>query len=101
VRGSRSGRPVMALLDMLGRRWTLRIGWELRGGAMQYGELRMACGEISTSVLAQRLAELTAAGIVTRNNDGAYALTRDGVELVELLAPLDRWAKRWARRGSM
>ena len=30
VRGSRSGRPVMALLDLLGRRWTLRIIWELR-----------------------------------------------------------------------
>jgi DNA-binding HxlR family transcriptional regulator len=30
VRGSRTGRPVMALLDLLGRRWTLRIVWELR-----------------------------------------------------------------------
>jgi len=29
VRGSRSGRPIMALLDLLGRRWTLRIIWEL------------------------------------------------------------------------
>ena len=30
VRGSRTGRPIMALLDLLGRRWTLRIIWELR-----------------------------------------------------------------------
>ena len=30
VRGSRTGRPVMALLDLLGRRWSLRIIWELR-----------------------------------------------------------------------
>lgn len=29
MRGSRSGRPIMALLDLLGRRWTLRIIWEL------------------------------------------------------------------------
>jgi DNA-binding HxlR family transcriptional regulator len=32
VRGSKSGRPIMALLDLLGRRWTLRILWELREG---------------------------------------------------------------------
>jgi len=30
VRGSRTGRPIMALLDLLGRRWVLRILWELR-----------------------------------------------------------------------
>lgn len=31
VRGSTSGRQIMALLDILGRRWVLRIFWELRG----------------------------------------------------------------------
>src|SRR5262249_6915756 len=30
VRGSKTGRPTVALLDLLGRRWTLRIVWELR-----------------------------------------------------------------------
>ena len=30
VRGSATGRPIMALLDLLGRRMTLRILWELR-----------------------------------------------------------------------
>ena len=30
VRGSASGRPIMVLLDLLGRRWSLRIVWELR-----------------------------------------------------------------------
>ncbi|HEV7693887.1 MAG TPA: hypothetical protein VGO52_23840 [Hyphomonadaceae bacterium] len=34
VRGSRTGRPIMALLDLLGRRWTLRVIWELRGEPM-------------------------------------------------------------------
>ncbi|HTO53257.1 MAG TPA: transcriptional regulator, partial [Myxococcota bacterium] len=32
VRGSRSGRPIMAALDLLGRRWALRVLWELRNG---------------------------------------------------------------------
>ncbi|HJV56497.1 MAG TPA: transcriptional regulator, partial [Methylomirabilota bacterium] len=30
VRGSRTGRPIMALMDLLGRRWALRVIWELR-----------------------------------------------------------------------
>ena len=34
VRGSASGRPIMALLDLLGRRWALRILWELRDGPL-------------------------------------------------------------------
>ena len=37
VRGSRTGRPVMAVLDVLGRRWGLRIAWELRGEALPGG----------------------------------------------------------------
>ena len=34
VRGSRTGRPIMALLDLLGRRWSLRIIWELREASL-------------------------------------------------------------------
>ncbi len=30
VRGSKAGRPLMVALDLLGRRATLRIFWELR-----------------------------------------------------------------------
>ena len=45
VRGSRTGRPIMVLLDLLGRRWALRILWELRGGALTSRALRTACDE--------------------------------------------------------
>jgi DNA-binding HxlR family transcriptional regulator len=40
VRGSRSGRPIMVLLDLLGRRWSLRILWELRDNALTARALR-------------------------------------------------------------
>ena len=40
VRGSTTGRPIMALLDLLGRRWTLRIVWELREEPKRFRELR-------------------------------------------------------------
>ena len=43
VRGSRTGRPIMAALDLLGRRWALRVLWELRGGPLSFRELRARC----------------------------------------------------------
>jgi DNA-binding HxlR family transcriptional regulator len=98
VRGSRTGRPAMALLDLLGRRWALRVLWELRdGSAFTFRELQARCGDISSSVLNDRLRELRDAGIVTAKGDG-YQLTRDGHSLLRALTPLDAWAKRWARR---
>jgi DNA-binding HxlR family transcriptional regulator len=98
VRGSRTGRPVMAALDLLGRRWALRILWELRAGPLGARALRERCDTMSSSVLYERLAELTSAGLVTRTDDGEYALSDLGDSLGEAIAPLDAWARRWARR---
>jgi DNA-binding HxlR family transcriptional regulator len=97
VRGSSTGRPIMALLDLLGRRWALRVGWELRDRTLSFRELRAACGDMSPSVLNQRLAELREAGLVELTELG-YGLTDDGEELLDLIGPLSAWAKRWARR---
>jgi DNA-binding HxlR family transcriptional regulator len=89
----------MALLDLLGRRWALRIGWELRDRELSFRELRAACDDMSPSVLNQRLAELRDAGLVELGADG-YRLTPEGDELLDLIAPLSVWAKRWAKRVS-
>jgi hypothetical protein len=65
VRGSRTGRPVMALLDLMGRRWTLRIVWELREErALTSRALRTACDEASPTIVQARLSELREAGFV-------------------------------------
>jgi len=98
VRGSRTGRPIMALLDLLGRRWALRVLWELRVDSLTFRDLRASCEEMSPSVLNQRLAELRDAGIVTLREGGGYALTAEGRILLRELGDLDAWAKRWARR---
>ena len=95
VRGSVTGRPVMALLDLLGRRWTLRVIWELReDSAPTFRELQSRCDGASSSVLADRLRELTEAGLVAHDGAG-YALTRQGRGLLERLTPLDEWAASW------
>ena len=98
VRGSRTGRPIMALLDLLGRRWMLRIGWELRDGAVTFNELQRRCDMVSPSVLHQRLKDGVESGLFERTPDSAYRFTREGAALMEVLQPLDVWAKRWARR---
>jgi DNA-binding HxlR family transcriptional regulator len=89
----------MALLDLLGRRWALRVLWELRAGALTFRDLQSRCGGMSPSVLNARLAELRQAGIVDGGDDG-YALTVEGHRLLKGLAPLQRWADRWACRGA-
>ena len=97
VRGSTTGRPIMAILDLLGRRWTLRIGWELREGPLAFRELQRRTGMPSPNTLMTRLREAIEANLVEKRRDGLYALTRRGVSLQELLNPLDSWAKSWAR----
>ena len=98
VRGSRSGRPIMALLDLLGRRWTLRILWELRGDALTSRALRSACDEVSPTVLQARLSELRKAGFVALAAEGGYSLTPLGRELSENVLPLHTFAERWRKR---
>jgi DNA-binding HxlR family transcriptional regulator len=97
VRGSATGRPIMALLDLLGRRWALRVIWELRHGPLTFRDLQAACDRMSSSVLNQRLGELRDAGIAERAGEG-FRLTDEGRRLLDAFEPLDAWAKRWARR---
>ncbi len=88
----------MALFDLLGRRWTLRLIWELRDDALTFRELQARCEGMSSSVLNQRLKELRNAGVVVTGGAGGYALTEEGVKLIDALAPLHSWATRWAQR---
>ncbi|WP_327149166.1 winged helix-turn-helix transcriptional regulator [Nocardia sp. NBC_01329] len=96
VRGSTTGRPVMAAMDLFGRRWTLRILWELRAGPLGARALLARCEGLSSSVLYQRLRELTASGLIAPSADG-YELTELGTALGYALRPLDEWAITWAQ----
>ena len=94
VRGSRTGRPIMVALDLLGRRSALRILWELRAGQpMTFRLLQQAAGT-NPSLLNTRLAELRAAGLLDHQGDG-YFLTTIGQELLSALRPFADWATRW------
>jgi DNA-binding HxlR family transcriptional regulator len=98
VRGSRSGRPIMALLDLLGRRWSLRIIWELREASLTSRALRTACDEASPTVLQTRLSELREAGFVELIAGDGYRLTELGKELQESFLAVHHFAERWSKR---
>lgn len=99
VRGSRTGRPIMVLLDLLGRRWSLRILWELREASLTSRALRAACDEASPTVLQTRLSELRQASLIELISGEGYRLTALGRELLETVLPLHHFAERWRKRA--
>jgi DNA-binding HxlR family transcriptional regulator len=90
----------MAALDLLGRRWSLRMLWELRDGPLGARALRERCDGMSPSVLYERLGELTGAGLIVQRTDQCYELSEVGRSLGKALIPLDQWACRWAEATS-
>jgi DNA-binding HxlR family transcriptional regulator len=95
VRGSRSGRPVMVLLELLGRRWLLRVIWELRDTPLTFRELQSRCDDMSPTVLNQRLRDLRDTGIVVLAEQGGYTLSESGQQLLHAFLPLQNWADEW------
>jgi DNA-binding HxlR family transcriptional regulator len=95
VRGSKTGRPVMKVLDLLGRRWSLRVLWELRDGPLTFRALRAACEEISPTSLNERLGELRGLGVIEAG-DAGYQLTAAGRSLSKIVLQLHSWAEAHA-----
>jgi len=96
VRCSRTGRPIMVLLDLLGRRWALRIVWELREESRRFRELQDSIGA-SPTIINTRLSELREARLVELDPDSGYRLTALGGELLRLMLPLHVWSENWAK----
>jgi DNA-binding HxlR family transcriptional regulator len=86
-------RAVETALDLLGRRWALRLVWELRRNALSFSELRQRTG-ISPTVLSSRLGELANAGVLERDGGRRYRLSGSGRELARVLYELNRWAEQ-------
>lgn len=98
VRGSKSGSAIMALFDLLGRRWAMGVVWVLsEQGPCSFSQLEAACETISPAVLNTRLKELRAAGLVVKE-EGGYAVSKLGREVHASLLPLAATSRKWAAR---
>ncbi|PKI16970.1 winged helix-turn-helix transcriptional regulator [Colwellia sp. 12G3] len=96
VRGSQTGKPIMALLDLLGRTWALGIIWNLHSGPATFRELQQRCEKISPTLLNTRLKELKTLALIETKHAG-YQLSPQGIDLFEIISPLGRWSSQWAQ----
>ena len=91
VRGSQSGRPLMAALDLLGRRWTLRILWELRRKPYKFRDLQTRCDNMSTSVLSARLKDMQAQQLVDSTTEAGWTFLNADLTINFFRAPVGDW----------
>ena len=96
VRGSKTGKPTMALFDLLGRPWSMGVLWQLcQGGCCTFRELQLRCESISPAVLNSRIKELRQGLLVEKTTSG-YQPTALGQQLFKLLLPLSQFSEQWA-----
>jgi DNA-binding HxlR family transcriptional regulator len=88
-------------IELIGKRWTGAIVRVLISGPRRFNELLGSVPDLSDRLLAERLRELEAEGIVAREVDPGppvkvtYELTASGKELETALRALGLWAERW------
>jgi DNA-binding HxlR family transcriptional regulator/putative sterol carrier protein len=87
-------------LDLVGERWALLVVRELLLGPKRFGDLQKGLPNASPNVISDRLRELEAAGVVTREKlpppagSRVYALTDWGRDLEDTVNALGRWASQ-------
>lgn len=97
----KSNCPVNSALEVVGDPWSLLVVRDIVFyGKHAYGEFLASEERITTSVLADRLARLVSAGILSKQRDPAdrrresYALTDSGLALIPVLVELANWGVR-------
>ena len=99
VKNSKSGQPIMVALDLLGRKWALRVLWQLRdGNKRSFREIQSQCEITSPNVLTSRLKELRDTNIVVLEEAGGYKVTETGMRLLQAIEPLAQWSEDWAKQ---
>jgi len=92
IRETKTSVGLAQALDHFGRRWALRVIWELRGEPLNFRALQAACGGISPSVMQARLHQLRDLGLVEKIPGLGYRHTAAGQQLFRVIAPLAEWA---------
>jgi DNA-binding HxlR family transcriptional regulator len=92
--------PIAHALDVVGDRWALLVVRELMQGPKRYTDLAEGLPGIGTNILAARLRDLEAAGVVTKKilpppaASRVYELTAYGQELKPVMRELALWGAR-------
>lgn len=92
--------------ELVGRRWTAAVIWVALEGPARFGEIRRSVPGLSARMLAERLRELEAEGLLarqTRSGDPQlteYALTSKGRALAGVVRALEEWVAAWDPPGA-
>jgi len=92
LRRAPTSQRMAGALSLAGKRWALRIVWELRVGPLNFRALQQACGQVSPSVLQRRIHELREAGIIEKIPSLGYRLSASGEKLFMVLGHLEKWS---------
>lgn len=90
--------PITHACEVLEPRWTIPILCEMWGGSTRFNDIKRGVGNISPALLAKRLKELEAHGLIERIEDPAtgqvdYLRTQPAIDLEPALDALAKWAQ--------
>lgn len=94
--------PGLACFELLGRKWTPQVVWALLDGPRRFSSLLVSVPGLSDKMLTRRLAELEAAGVVSRRQYAEipprveYTLTPAGIALRQVIVEMERWSTEHA-----
>ncbi len=92
--------PIAHALGLVGERWSLLVVRELLEGPKRYTDLVAGLPKIGTNILAARLKDLEAGGVVEKRKlpppaaSTVYELTAYGQDLRPVIHELSRWGLR-------
>jgi DNA-binding HxlR family transcriptional regulator len=102
----RSGCPINAAVEVLGDSWTMLVLRDVMFGNRRYFRELLAGSEegIASNILSSRLKQLTAAGLLTREEAdrgqrAMYSLTEAGIQVLPTMVALGNWGLTY-RDGS-
>lgn len=97
----RSECPISTALDIFGDKWSLLIIRDLMfKGKNTYGDFLASDEKIATNILADRLALLECAGIISKHKHPdskvkvLYKLTAKGIDLIPLMIEIVTWSEK-------
>jgi DNA-binding HxlR family transcriptional regulator len=94
-------RRFLSSVELVGKRWSSGVLLAIARGATRFSEITAVVPGLSDRLLAQRLKELEAVGLLEREVIAStpvqvrYSLTEAGADLLESLQPLAAWGQRW------
>ncbi len=92
---------IAAAMQIIGNKWTALILRDLFAGPKRFCEFERSVGNINPRTLSQRLDDLEAEGIITKQSFAEvpprteYALTKKGEDLQPILEQMAAWGNKY------